>query len=134
MRLKLTVFHSLTLSIFAYLAYFYNAIELLWTYEQTKVSFVIMAIYAVVSFYLFVRAADSNFAAVQFQKSELTAIGLLGTVVGIGLLGASAAGDIGAFKNAVIEHLATIFIPSAFGIGFSILLGQQLSLCLGEHD
>lgn len=134
MTLRLTIFHSITIFVLAYVIYFHDALRLLIEYEHTRMSFVIFAVYVACSLYLAVKREAANFKAVNFQRSEMTALGLLGTVAGLSLLASSAGGDIEAFKVGVIAHLSSIFIPAGFGIGFSLLLGQQLSLCFGENE
>ena len=134
MTLRLTIFHSVTIFVLAYVTYFHDALRLLIEYEHTRMSFVIFAVYVACSLHLAFKREAANFKAVNFQRSEMTALGLLGTVIGIAVLGASANGDIDVFKASVITHLSSIFIPAGFGIGASLLLGQQLSLCFGENE
>jgi len=131
--LKYALFHSLSIFVVAYLCYFHDALSLLWQYEHTRVSFLIMGIYVMCSLYLGWKGIGANFKAVNFQRMELTGIGLLGTIVGLGLM-TMGAGDVEAFKASVISNLSSIFLPSGFGMLFSILLGQQISLVFGRDE
>lgn len=133
MNLKYVTFQSLTVFVFAYAVYFQDAFWLLWQYEKTHISLMIIAIYIMSSVYLGFAGEKSNFKAVNFQRLELTSLGLLGTVIGI-LLMFSHAGDAAAFKAHVISELSSIFICTGLGVGLAWLLGQQMAICFGRHE
>lgn len=133
MRLKLTIYHSLTASIAAYVIYFHDALNFLLTHETTNVALLISAIYIVVSAYVFVFAADSNWKAVQFQASLFPVLGILGTIGGLAVIGFEANGDQLVLAKMLVEHIGALFIPTGFGVGAVFLLGQQLGLCAGEY-
>lgn len=133
MNIRYITFNSLTIFVTAYALIFHNALSLLWLYEKTHISFAIIAVYIACTVYLGWKGESSNFKAVNFQRLEITALGLIGTVVGIVLM-FSHAGDATQFKANLIMELAPIFVNTGFGIGLSWLLGQQMALCFGEHS
>lgn len=132
MTFRIVLFHSLSAFITAVLIYFYDFGNFLLTHDKTKVTFVILAVYFACSLYLAWKREAANFAAIEFQRTELTGLGLLGTIIGLAFLALGSA-DIEAFKANVVSDLAFIFLPSGFGVAFSALLGQQLSLVYGVH-
>jgi hypothetical protein len=133
MNIRYVVFNSACAFAVAYFAYFHGAFSLLMQYEKTHVSLLILAIYVACTLYLGVKGQAANFAAINFQRLEMTALGLLGTIVGF-ILMFSHAGDLATFKANMLMELAPVFLTGAFGVGLSWLLGQQVSLCYGRYE
>ncbi len=133
MKLNLTIFHSVTAVFAAYAILWHNALHWLWAVEQTRMSFVIMAIYALCSLYVYVRGYKSNFHLVKFQASMFPVLGILGTIIGLAMIGFQSAGDQTALAKALVEHIGALFVPTGFGVGFLFLLGQQLAI-VGEYE
>jgi hypothetical protein len=133
MNLRYVTFNSVTAFVVAYAVYFHDAFNLLMKYEKTHVSLFIIAIYLACTVYLGVKGSAANFAAVNFQRLELTALGLLGTIIGF-ILMFSHAGDLATFKANVLVELAPVFLTGAAGVGLSWLLGQQAYLCYGVYE
>lgn len=134
MRLKLTIFHSFTAFVVAYLVVFYDAFDFLLHHERTHVALIISAIYAAVSLYVFIRGDQSNWKLVHMQASMFPVLGICGTIAGLALVGFTANGDQTVLATLLVDHIGSLFIPTGFGVGFVFILGQQLALCCGVGE
>ena len=129
---KYLIFNSATAFIVAYLVYFYDAFNYLVSADPTYVTFLILGIYTACTVYL---AFGKNLKLVKFIASRLTAIGLIGTVIGIMMLFQESAH---LAPDDVIEPLfkgmGTVLITTLFGIGGYLLLVFQLAFVHNELD
>lgn len=133
-RTKLILFHSATGLLAAYAIVIHDVLQWLWSVDVTHMTFAIMAIYVMCSVYVLAFGDKANFAAVKFQGTMFPVLGILGTIIGLAIVGFSSNGDQATLARALIEHLGALFLPTGFGVGFLFLLGQQLALCIGEYE
>ena len=134
MRLRLTIYHCLTASVAAYFVYFYDAINFLLAVETTNHALLICGIYIAISVYVFVFAEKTNWKAVQFQGTLFPVLGIIGTIIGLSIIGFQANGDQILLAKLLVEHIGALFLPTGFGVGAVFLLSQQLALAGGEYD
>lgn len=137
MTYRLTLFHSLSAFVVAYMVYFHDAFSRLWNADETKTVFVSIAVYIIMSVYMAIKREKSNFAMVQSYGSMFPAFGLAGSAIGMAILLHSVGGMSGVNAEAktayLIGAMSTVLSTTITGILLFVLLWLQRSIIFGEH-
>lgn len=135
--LRYSLFNSLVLFLFAYAAYFGNAVQFLWQYDATRFSFLIIGIYLLLTLYIGLTRQYGSAALVYFVSNRLTSVGLIGTVIGIMLLmhnlGTQNINDVAQVFGALVRGMSTLLITTLCGMAFSLLMDVQMWVVFGHQ-
>ncbi len=135
MLTRYSIFNTITAFAILYAIWFHDAIGFLWTYDQTRFSFVITGIYILITLYIGVMGVNVNVNLVHFVSNRLTSIGLIGTVVGMMILmhtvGGSHLTNVADVVAQLFLGMSTVLITTAFGMLFSLLSDFQMTFVFG---
>lgn len=138
MTIKYVLFNSVFVFVVAFLTYFYGAFNMLYEYDITRVSFLILGIYAASTIYLGIKRNSANLAFIHFISNRLTSLGLVGTVIGIYLLlhavGTTNLSDISQVVPPLFKGMSTVLVTTLFGMLFSILMDFQIAFVYGNNN
>lgn len=138
MLTRYAIFNSLFLFGLAYSIYFFDAFNWLLHADPTRFTFLILLVYLVCSVYLGLKRELSNFKLIKWLATRLTAIGLVGTVVGIMMLLASIGGmdlaDVQDVTRPIFAGMATCLLTTLFGMSLSLLLEFQMAYVFRTYD
>lgn len=138
MLTRYTIFNSLFAFGIAYAVYFFDAFNWLVQADPTRFTFLILGIYLLCSVYLGVKRELANFKLIKWIAQRLTAIGLVGTVIGIMMLLASIGvlnlADVQDVTKPIFAGMATCLLTTLFGMSLSLLLEFQMAYVFRNYD
>lgn len=136
MLLKYTIFNSIFLFATSFAIYFYNAFGLLWYYDVTKVSFLLLGIYVLLTISLIVFKDEVIIPIAKWIGPLFPIIGLCGTVVGNMIFFKSLSSVANLDSVHLVSYLlvgvAPIFLTTLFGLLCFLFTSIQLQLYFGE--
>lgn len=131
-KTRFAIFNSITVFIAAYLIQFHGALAFVLAADPTRVTLLIVGLYAVCTVYMGWKGHDSDFDLVRFVGSKFTLIGLAGTVIGMMLLFHGMTNV--ATLLPLFEGMAVVLITTLFGIVATIMLAFQTAFVFRVYD